>query len=52
MNHPRMEDPTLGCIVNDRFYFVANSQWGAFGKDGNLPPAEQMQAPTILKVRL
>ncbi len=51
-NHPDMEDPTLGVVVRDSFYFVANSQWGAFDKNGHILPEEQLDEPVILKTRL
>ena len=51
-NHPRMEDPTLGTIVGDEFYFIANSQWGSFDKEGHILPDDRLQEPTILKVKL
>jgi len=51
-NHPRMEDPTLGTIVGDEFYFIANSQWGSFDGQGNILPSDNLQEPTILKLKL
>lgn len=51
MNHPAIDDPTLGCVVGDDFYFVANSQWSGF-QDGEMKPVDELQTPTILKVEL
>jgi hypothetical protein len=52
MNDPRFSEPTLGMVVGDAYYFVANSQWGMFDKDGVLAPVERLKAPIILKVPL
>jgi len=49
-NLPDFDDPTLGTIVGDEFLFVANSHWGRFDREGNLP--EALTGPVILKVKL
>jgi sugar lactone lactonase YvrE len=48
--HPEYEEPTLGVVVGDRFYYVANAQWDAFSREGahRTPRA----APTILEMPL
>ena len=46
------DEPTLGTVVGRRFHFVANSQWGKFGKDRKLPAAEQLRGPVVLNVSL
>ena len=51
-NHEDLDEPTLGVVVKEHFYFVANSQWGRFGKDHTLPPPEQLRRPMILRIRL
>lgn len=51
-NHPLYDDPTLGVIVKDSFYYIANSQWGAVEKGGRLAPPEKLQFPVVLKVNL
>ena len=50
-SHPRYDEPTLGTVVGDNFFYVANSQWGRF-EDGKLPPVEQLKGPVILKLPL
>lgn len=45
-------EPTLGTIVGEDFWFVANSQWNRFDADGRLPPVEQLVAPRIERLRL
>ena len=51
-NNPVFDEPTLGVVVDDRFYFVANSQWGAIDANGRLAPAEKLKDPIILQLRL
>jgi hypothetical protein len=49
-NLPDFDEPTLGTISGDEFLFVANSHWGRFDRDGNLP--EALTGPVILKIPL
>jgi sugar lactone lactonase YvrE len=51
-NNPVFDEPTLGVVVKDSFYFVANSQWGAIDRTGRLAPEEKLKEPTILKLKL
>jgi sugar lactone lactonase YvrE len=51
-NHPMMNNPTTGVLVENQFYYIANAQFGSFNKDGSLFPIEQLYEPTILKVTL
>jgi sugar lactone lactonase YvrE len=50
MNLPQFDEPTLGTVVGDEFYFVANSHWNRFDQDNNLP--EGLSGPIVLKIRL
>jgi len=50
MNVPEFDEPTLGTIVGDDFYFVANSHWNRFDADNNLP--EGLSGPIVLKLSL
>ena len=50
-NHPRYREPTLGVIVDNDFYYVANSQWELFER-GKVPPVERLSAPLILRLPL
>ncbi len=52
LNNPQFNEPTLGTIIKDDFYFVANSQWGNFTLDGKILPAEKFEEPLILKIKL
>ncbi len=42
------DEPTLGVVVDKRFYFVANSQWGRFDAKHQLPPDDQLRRPLVL----
>ena len=35
-----LNEPTLGVIVEDSFYYVANSPWWAYDKEGNLDTSQ------------
>ena len=49
-NLPDFDEPTLGVVVDDEFYFVANSHWNRFDADGTLP--DDLTGPIILKLQL
>lgn len=51
-NNPLFDEPTLGVIVKDSFYYVANSQWGAVDKSGNIASPERLRPTVILKTKL
>lgn len=51
-NNPLFDEPTLGAVVKDNFYFIANSQWGLVDEKGQLGPAEKLVEPIILKIKL
>ena len=44
---PDWDEPTLGMIVGDRFFYVANSQWNRF-VDDELPPVAELADPRIM----
>ncbi len=50
MNLPEFDEPTLGTIVGDEFYFVANSHWNRFDADNNLP--DDLSGPVVLRINL
>jgi hypothetical protein len=50
--HPAFNEPTNGCITNDTFYYIANSQWSAYDEQHNLKDESQLQRPIILKKSL
>ncbi|HEX8163045.1 MAG TPA: hypothetical protein VF538_14330 [Pyrinomonadaceae bacterium] len=51
-NNPFFDEPTLGVLVRDDFYFIANSQWGAVDERGRLAPDDKLREPVVLKIRL
>jgi len=51
-SHPLFDEPTLGVVEGDAFYYVANSQWTKFDQDGKLPDDAALRAPVILQLEL
>lgn len=51
-NLPAFDEPTLGVVVKDDFYFIANSQWGTIDGQGRLAPPEKLKEPVVLKLKL
>ncbi|HSO73749.1 MAG TPA: hypothetical protein VLU47_02845 [Blastocatellia bacterium] len=51
-NNPVFLEPTLGVIVKDTFYFIANSQWPLVDENGKLAAEEKLREPVVLKIKL
>ena len=51
-NNPQFDEPTLGVIVKDDFYYIANSQWESVNQQGQLAPSEKLRKPLVLKAKL
>ena len=51
-NNPVFLEPTLGVIVKDTFYFIANSQWPLVDENGKLAAEENLRDPFVLKIKL
>lgn len=51
-NNPLFDEPTLGVVVKDEFYYVADSQWGALDRTGKLLPGHELRDTLILKMKL
>ena len=51
-NSPLLDEPTLGVVAGNDFYYIANPQWGSFDKEGKMFPIEKLSEPTILKLSL
>jgi len=51
-NNPLFLEPTLGVIVKDSFYFIANSQWPLVDDNGKLAAEDKLQDPVVLKIKL
>jgi len=52
INHPMMNNPTTGEVVNNTFYYVANAQFGSFNEDGTLFSEEKLYEVCVLKLNL
>lgn len=50
-NLEAFDEPTLGTLVGDQFYFVANSQWGRYTKD-HRPIKDDLAVVHIYKIQL
>lgn len=51
-NNPVFDEPTLGVLDKDSFYFIANSQWGAIDRKGQLASTDKLTEPKVLKIKL
>jgi hypothetical protein len=51
-NTPNLGEPTHGVFVDDDFYFIANSGWNEYGRDGKKKPGSPPVATEVRKVRL
>lgn len=51
-NHPAFDEPTLGVIIKDYFYYIASSQWSSFEVNGDLKNQEELENHLILKIDL
>ena len=49
-NLPQFDEPTLGVVRGNDFYFVANSHWNRFAADNSLP--DGLSGPIVLRVSL
>lgn len=52
VNNPLFDEPTLGVLVKNELYYVANSQWGTVNQKGELAPDDKLREPVILKLKL
>ncbi len=48
---PILDEPTLGVVVGEEFYYVANSPWGAYDKAGKFLE-DKADLPTVYKIQL
>jgi sugar lactone lactonase YvrE len=48
---PELGEPTLGVIVEDSFYYIANSPWGKYDREGQLK-ADALTDNVVLKFGL
>jgi sugar lactone lactonase YvrE len=52
MNHPRVAEPTIGVVVGDMYYYVANSFGGLLRKPNSVLADQPLAEPVILKLRI
>jgi tetratricopeptide (TPR) repeat protein len=50
--HQAFNEPTIGCLYGDEFYYVANSLWSGYDKEHRLKPEAELQNVVILKSSL
>lgn len=49
-DHPKMDHPTTGVLIDGELYYVANAQFQKVGNDGSIN--QQLSEPIILKLSL
>lgn len=51
-NHSDFEEPTLGVVVGEELYYIANSQWEKVSENGVLAPEADWKPHVVLKRKL
>ena len=51
-NHPKYNEPTLGVLVDGHLFYIANSQWKHYEKNGAIFPYDKLEDIVILKLPL
>ncbi|HEX8250222.1 MAG TPA: tetratricopeptide repeat protein [Pyrinomonadaceae bacterium] len=51
-NHADFNEPTLGVMAGDDFYFIANSQWEMVDEKGASAAPEKWREPVVLRLPL
>ncbi|MGB0930188.1 MAG: TPR end-of-group domain-containing protein [Chitinophagales bacterium] len=51
-HHPAFDEPTLGVIVGSDFFYIANSPWAKYEKDGTMFSEDKLGNIVILKTAL
>ena len=51
-NHPLFNEPTLGVLVKNQFYVIANSQWALIDDKGQITNPEKLKEPAVIKIPL
>jgi hypothetical protein len=49
---PTLGDPTHGVIVDDAFYYIANSGWDVLDANGKVKPGMKLTESTVMRVTL
>jgi sugar lactone lactonase YvrE len=50
--HPAHQEPTLGVVVGDDLYYIANSQWERYGENGQPRDPAALDPTVVLRLRL
>ena len=50
--HPAYDEPTLGVLVDDDWYYVADGQWERFGDDGTVTDSSALRSTVVLRLPL
>lgn len=50
--HPAFNEPTIGCISDDTFYYIANSLWSGYTEQRKLKPVGELQDVVVLKLKM
>jgi sugar lactone lactonase YvrE len=50
--HREYDEPTLGVVVGDTLFYVANSQWGGLAEDGGVSSGYPKRDPVVLELPL
>ncbi|MGA8439866.1 MAG: hypothetical protein WB762_10360 [Candidatus Sulfotelmatobacter sp.] len=48
---PTLGDPTHGVVVDDDFYYIANSGWDTLDDHGNVKPGKELSESRVMRVR-
>jgi sugar lactone lactonase YvrE len=51
-HNPLFNNLTTGVLAGDHLYFIANSQFGSYNRDGSLFPMERLQEVIVMKADL
>jgi len=49
-NAPALGDPTLGVVIDNRFFFNGNAQWDLFADDGTIRDPVKLKEAVVLSV--
>ncbi|HEX7878924.1 MAG TPA: hypothetical protein VF720_05910, partial [Candidatus Eisenbacteria bacterium] len=50
--HPSWDEPTLGVLDGQEMFYIARSQWGKMLPGGGMPPADSLDLPIVMRVRV
>ena len=50
--HPAYDEPTLGVVAGQDFYYIADGQWERFADDGTVADSSALRPTVVLRLRL